>query len=142
VFGFTPVLMWTLFNEGVTSLELAFVIALLIVAVIGFVNGWFVTRLKIPSFLVTLGMLLVVRGTALYVTSGFPQRTWRAEVTSWLTSWWATSTSAPFRLYMSLFWFIGFALILHYVLTQSVRQLDPGRGRQPARPRARGVNVA
>jgi ribose/xylose/arabinose/galactoside ABC-type transport system permease subunit len=43
--------------------------------VIGFVNGWFVTRLNIPSFLVTLGMLLVVRGTALvYLTDGFPQR--------------------------------------------------------------------
>ena len=31
-------------------------------AFIGLVNGLFVTRLKIPSFLVTLGMLLVVRG--------------------------------------------------------------------------------
>ena len=30
---------------------------------IGAWNGFFVTRLKIPSFLVTLGMLLVVRGT-------------------------------------------------------------------------------
>ena len=37
------------------------------------------TRLKIPSFLVTLGMLLVVRGTALYITDGFPQRTWTAN---------------------------------------------------------------
>ena len=46
---------------------------------IGLVNGLMVTRLKIPSFLVTLGMLLVVRGTALYLTDGFPQRTWRAE---------------------------------------------------------------
>jgi simple sugar transport system permease protein len=42
-----------------------------IAVVIGFVNGWFVTFLKIPSFLVTLGMLLVVRGSALYITDGF-----------------------------------------------------------------------
>ena len=45
---------------------------------IGLFNGLFVTRLKIPSFLVTLGMLLVVRGTALFITNGFPQRTWNA----------------------------------------------------------------
>ena len=45
----------------------------------GLLNGFLVTRLKIPSFLVTLGMLLVVRGTALFITSGFPQRTWTSE---------------------------------------------------------------
>ncbi|TIV69954.1 MAG: ABC transporter permease, partial [Mesorhizobium sp.] len=67
LFGFSPVLMWTLFNGGVTSLEMGFVIALMVAAFIGLVNGWFVTQLKIPSFLVTLGMLLVVRGTALFV---------------------------------------------------------------------------
>src|SRR5262249_8020299 len=78
-FGLSPVLMWTLFNSGPTSLEIAFVAALAVAVVIGLVNGWFVTRLKIPSFLVTLGMLLVVRGTALFITSGFPQRTWSAE---------------------------------------------------------------
>src|ERR671922_619217 len=44
VFGFSPVLMWTLFNAGVTSLEVAFVIALVVAALIGLVNGLFVTR--------------------------------------------------------------------------------------------------
>ena len=78
LFGFAPVLMWTLFNAGVTSLSIAFLISLVVAALIGLFNGLFVTRLKIPSFLVTLGMLLVVRGTALFVTDGFPQRTWSA----------------------------------------------------------------
>src|SRR5215510_2715286 len=49
VFGFSAVLMWTLFNGGVLPLELAFLAALLAGALIGFVNGLFVTRLKIPS---------------------------------------------------------------------------------------------
>ena len=78
LFGFSPVVMWTLYNAGLTSLSFAFVISLVIAALIGLFNGLFVTRLKIPSFLVTLGMLLVVRGTALFVTNGFPQRTWSA----------------------------------------------------------------
>ena len=76
LFGFSPVLMWTLFNGGhVSCSAAAFAIAMAVAAVIGLINGWFVTRLKIPSFLVTLGMLLVVRGTALFITDGFPQRT-------------------------------------------------------------------
>src|SRR5438132_6666770 len=78
VFGFAPIVMWTFYNAHITSLEVGFLIAMAIAAVIGFANGWLVTLLKIPSFLVTLGMLLVVRGTALYITNGFPQRTWTA----------------------------------------------------------------
>src|ERR1700720_4650953 len=73
VFGFAPIIMWTFYNAHIGSLEVGFLIAMAIAAVIGFVNGWLVTRLKIPSFLVTLGMLLVVRGTALYIISGLPQ---------------------------------------------------------------------
>src|SRR5689334_39706 len=79
VFGFAPVVMWTFHNTHTASLEVGFLIAMGLAVVIGFVNGWLVTRLKIPSFLVTLGMLLVVRGTALYITDGFPQRTWTSH---------------------------------------------------------------
>ena len=79
LFGFSPVLMWTLFNTGFASIEISFIMALAAASGIGLISGLFVTRLKIPSFLVTLGMLLVVRGTALYVTNGFPQRTWNAR---------------------------------------------------------------
>jgi simple sugar transport system permease protein len=119
LFGFSPVLMWTLFNAGIVSLELSFLTALVTAALIGLVNGLFVTRLKIPSFLVTLGMLLVVRGTALFITDGFPQRTWNAE-----GQWLAEALVGdfyigPFRIYMSLFWFIVAALLLHYVLTRT-----------------------
>lgn len=143
VFGFAPVLMWTLFNSGVTSLEVGFVIALLTAALIGAVSGWFVTRLKIPSFLVTLGMLLVVRGTALYVTSGFPQRTWSADGHLLADILVGDFYVGPFRLYMSLFWFILAVLILHYVLTQSrVGNWIQAAGGNPQAAIARGVNVA
>ena len=143
VFGFAPVLMWTLFNSGATSLELGFVIALLTAALIGAVSGWFVTRLKIPSFLVTLGMLLVVRGTALYITSGFPQRTWSADGHLLADILVGDFYVGPFRLYMSLFWFIAAALILHYVLTQTrVGNWLQAAGGNPQAAVARGVNVA
>jgi simple sugar transport system permease protein len=143
VFGFSPVLMWTLFNAGVTSLEVGFVVALAVAAFIGLVNGWFVTRLKIPSFLVTLGMLLVVRGTALFITDGFPQRTWSAE-----GSWLAEALVGdffigPFRIYMSLFWFILAVVALGYLLTQSrIGNWIQAAGGNPGAAAARGVKVS
>ncbi|OHV87200.1 ABC transporter permease [Mesorhizobium sp. ORS 3428] len=142
LFGFSPVLMWTLFNGGATSLGMGFAIALVVAALIGLVNGWFVTQLKIPSFLVTLGMLLVVRGTALFVTDGFPQRTWSAEG-SWLAEILVGDFYiGPFRIYASLFWFIGAALLLGYVLTQSrTGNWIQAAGGNPNAARARGVNV-
>jgi simple sugar transport system permease protein len=142
LFGFSPVLMWTLYNAGITSLDVAFLVALLVAALLGAVNGWFVTKLKITSFLVTLGMLLVVRGTALFVTDGFPQRTWSAGG-SWLADALAGAFFiGPFRVYNSLFWFLGMAVLLGYVLTQTkVGNWILASGGNPGAARARGVNV-
>ena len=142
VFGFSPVLMWTLFNSGAASLPVGFLAALAMAALIGLVNGWFVTKLKIPSFLVTLGMLLVVRGTALFITDGFPQRTWSAGG-SWLGDLLVGDFFiGVFRVYGSLFWFIGAALALGYVLTRTrIGNWIQAAGGNPGAARARGVNV-
>lgn len=143
VFGWSAVLMWTLFNSGVASLEIAFILAIICAAFIGLVNGLFVTRLKIPSFLVTLGMLLVVRGTALYVTDGFPQRTWEAG-----DQWIATLLVGDFyigdfRVYMSTFWFILAAVIFGYLLTMTkVGNWIQASGGNANSARARGVRVS
>ncbi len=49
---------------------------------IGLVNGVVVSYLKVPSFITTLGMMLLVRGSALYYVGGAPQGyltdNWRA----------------------------------------------------------------
>lgn len=142
LFGLTPVIMWTLFNAGSLPLELSFVVALLVAALIGWVNGWFVTRLKIPSFLVTLGMLLVARGTALFITDGFPQRTWNSGE-HWLSQVLVGDFYiGPFRIYMSLFWFILVAVVLGYTLTQTkFGNWIQASGGNPLAARARGVNV-
>ncbi|MCB8881380.1 ABC transporter permease [Acidisoma cellulosilytica] len=142
VFGFSPVLMWTLANSGATSLVVAFFVAILIAALIGLINGWFVTRLKIPSFLVTLGMLLVVRGLALFMTNGFPQRTWSASG-AWLPRILAGEFYiGDFRVYASIFWFLGSAIVLGYVLTRTkIGNWIQASGGNPNAARARGVNV-
>jgi len=142
VFGFAPVVMWTLYNSGLAPLGVGFVVALVIAALIGLANGLFVTRLKIPSFLVTLGMLLVVRGVALFVTDGFPQRTWSAGG-QWLAKALVGDFYVgPFRVYASLFWFVAAAIILSYVLTQSkYGNWIQATGGNPVAAQARGVNV-
>jgi simple sugar transport system permease protein len=143
IFGFCPVVMWTLFNSDVTSLEVAFLLALTAAAGFGLLNGVFVTRLRIPSFLVTLGTMLVVRGTALYITDGFPQRTWNAE-----GHWLSEVLVGQFyirelRVFMSLPWFILFVVVLGYVLTQTkVGNWIQASGGNANAARARGVNVA
>lgn len=39
---------------------------------IGFLNGLLITRLKLPPFIVTLGMLSIARGVAYIITNGWP----------------------------------------------------------------------
>ena len=49
---------------------------------IGLTNGFVVSFLKVPSFITTLGMMMIVRGAALYYVGGAPQGyltdNWRA----------------------------------------------------------------
>ncbi len=141
VFGLTPVIMWTLYNTGAASLEVGFVVAIAVAVLIGFANGWFVTKLKIPSFLVTLGMLLVVRGTALYITSGFPQGRWSSD-SPLLKILVGEITIGQVRFYASLVWFILFAVVLGYVLTMSrVGNWIQASGGNSSSAQARGVRV-
>ncbi len=142
LFGFTPVVMWAFFNAGLMPLFPAFLIAMAIALAIGWISGLFVTRLGIPSFLVTLGMLLVVRGSALWLTSGFPQRTWDAG-----DQWLATLLVGDFyigglRVYMSLIWFILLAVAFHLLLTRTrFGNWIQATGGNPGAARNRGVPV-
>jgi simple sugar transport system permease protein len=141
VFGFAPVVMWTLYNVNSVPLEAGFPVAMAICVIIGFVNGWLVTRLRIPSFLVTLGMLLVIRGSALYITSGFPQGRWEADspIMSILVG---AIQVGEIRIYASLIWFTLLAILLGYVLTQSrIGNWIQAAGGNPNAAQARGVKV-
>jgi simple sugar transport system permease protein len=87
-------------------------------------------------------MLLVVRGTGLFITNGFPQHTWSGEGQWQADILVGDFNVGPFRLYMSLFWFIAAAGILGYVLTQSkAGNWIQAAGGNSGAARARGVNV-
>src|SRR5258708_20864492 len=40
VFGFAPVVMWTIFNAGIASFEVGFLVAMALAVLIGFAHGW------------------------------------------------------------------------------------------------------
>jgi ribose/xylose/arabinose/galactoside ABC-type transport system permease subunit len=48
-------------------------LALAVASAIGFLNGLMVTKLKIPAFIATLGMILVVQGARFMYTGGTPK---------------------------------------------------------------------
>src|SRR6202044_3420496 len=51
---------------------LCIIISILIGGVIGYLHGWFVTRLDVPPFAITLVTLTAAAGGALALTSGQP----------------------------------------------------------------------
>jgi simple sugar transport system permease protein len=142
VFGFSAVLMWTLINGVGLPMIVAFALTILFALFIGWANGMLVTRLSIPSFLVTLAMLLIVRGTALYTTKGFPptlmdpQGQWLAQLLV------GQFYVGPVRIYMSLLWFILIVIATHYLLTQTrTGNWIQAAGGNANAARARGVPV-
>ncbi|MCS7265209.1 MAG: ATP-binding cassette domain-containing protein [Armatimonadetes bacterium] len=57
--------------KGELSLPIVILLALSLGAAIGVVNGALVTKLAIPSIIVTLGMMGIVRGTMIVLTKGY-----------------------------------------------------------------------
>jgi ribose transport system permease protein len=60
-------------NNDPTMMPTAILIMLGLALAIGLVNGLVVSYLKIPSFIATLGMMLLVKGGALYWVGGAPK---------------------------------------------------------------------
>jgi ribose/xylose/arabinose/galactoside ABC-type transport system permease subunit len=71
--GLAPALAVLIVNGGlgpVIPQEFAIPLTLLLGAAIGFVNGFFILKLRLNAFVVTLGMLIVLRGLQVGFTGG------------------------------------------------------------------------
>ena len=55
---------------SVTGIPLTIGGTLLVGALVGLVNGLLITRLRVPAFVATLGMMSILRGVALLITNG------------------------------------------------------------------------
>jgi simple sugar transport system permease protein len=118
VFALGPVIVMLLAQTAGVDIGLALLVGLAVCIAIGAINGIIVTKIGISSFLVTLSMLLIARGAALYITQGFPLKSWD-QPGVFVTLLAGSFEVGPFRLYVSLFWFVGLTLLAAYILNWS-----------------------
>jgi simple sugar transport system permease protein len=96
--------------EGGIPLPVAVLLGVLGAGVIGLVNGWITLGVGIPSFIVTLGMLLVVGGVTFNLSDGFPARAPREGLAVEIFG------GAPFS---GLAWVILIVVVMHVALTRT-----------------------
>jgi inositol transport system permease protein len=101
----------------------------------GFLQGFAITRLKVPPFVVTLGGLSVFRGLALMISAAGPISGFEASY-----RWWGQGRIGPVPVPVIIF--LAFALIAFIVLryTRYGRQVYAVGGNREA-ARLSGVNV-
>ena len=83
VYAFVSMVFLLLMQVG-TGPEAATVLALILAAAIGWLNGFLVWHFRLPSLLITLGFLFVYRGLVEWVTGGFTLVTPEEIQSNWL----------------------------------------------------------
>ena len=104
-------------NAGV-PIWISMLIGLLVGVVCGLLNGLMITRLKLPPFIATLGMMMVARGVALTITNAaaYPAPENFGELGN--GSIFGTGPQFPGIPYPVLI-MIGVALLFHFILSKT-----------------------
>ncbi|MDT3445576.1 MULTISPECIES: ABC transporter permease [unclassified Pseudofrankia] len=82
--GLSSAVMGSLWNHGMT-IETIIPLCIVLGAVLGAVNGLFVTVFRLPSLAVTIGTLALFRGLALVVLGDTAVADFPAQYTNWVT---------------------------------------------------------
>lgn len=114
---------------------IALICTLLAGALIGFLNGFMIVKLKLNAFIVTLAMLIVLRGLHVGVTEG--QTLWDMPDSFF---WLATQTFLwmPISVWLSLFVFVSAGIFMRYHRTGRAIYAIGGN---PDAARAAGIRV-
>ena len=115
--------------------ELALARAIAVGLAGGFLQGFAITRLKVPPFVVTLGGMSAFRGAALLFADGGPISGFTPDYT-----WWGQGRIGPVPVPVIIF--VAFAVLAHVVLryTRYGRQVY-AIGGNPEAARLSGLNV-
>jgi simple sugar transport system permease protein len=132
-------------TEYTTPVWLAVVMALAGGVVVGLVNGWVVVRTGLPSFIVTLATLFIVRGLTLVFTRNLTGRTQVGQVreaaggdTFFVNLFGGHVGKWP----VSVFWALGITLVATFVLLRTrFGNWIFGAGGDPVAARNVGVPV-
>lgn len=110
ILGFSSVTFVFLLRADVPALP-ALGLALAIAALLGFLNGLIVIITDIPSFIATLGTMMLWRGLLLAVSGGFPVPYFGSSVLFEILN---SRFIGDFR--TSAIWFVLIVLIFHFIL--------------------------
>ncbi|MEN8906821.1 MAG: ABC transporter permease [Clostridiales bacterium] len=90
IIGLTAMISGGLIYKGIIfgeytvflSIPLIIILSLFVGIVIGFLNGWLISYMKVPAFIATLGTMYVARGAALLRSGGetFPNLSGKSEL--------------------------------------------------------------
>jgi simple sugar transport system permease protein len=118
VLGFSSMLVPYLMVNHEYPSYIALPIAILVAMSVGFLNGLLVVGTRIPSFIVTLGTLLIWRSVLLRVTEGFPVAVPQEDFVFKLFAY--RFESGFLQGYpVSMFWFLGVVVVLTFVLLRT-----------------------
>src|ERR671910_53787 len=118
VLGFASVIAPYLMLNYDTNPLVAVFVAIGAAVSIGFLNGLLVVGTRIPSFIVTLGTLLIWRSVLLRVTEGFPVAVDKDTLVFELFS--HRIEDGFFRGYqVSFLWFVGVLVVLSFLLLRT-----------------------
>ncbi len=108
-------------------------VGLAVGAAAGFVNGWLITKTKIPPFIATLGMMVSARGIARWYTDGSP--------VSGFTESFAMIGNGMGR-WMPVVVFLIVALVFHIVMRYTrFGKFTYAIGANPQAARVSGINI-
>src|SRR5712691_3584273 len=123
VFALAPALVWWLSAPDQHNLPiwLGVVLALVMSAGVGLVNGAITTFLRVPSFITTLGMLFFLNGITLHLTAGSQQ--FMPGGTTFQNIFGSQPESYKVYLNSEFFWALGLVLVVQAILTWTRRGL-------------------
>jgi ribose transport system permease protein len=116
LYGFLVVFLATLIAKVQLNPWIAMVLAVFIGACVGSINGLVTTRAGIPSFIVTLGMLSILRGAALLLSGGWPVLIKLPEDHSFLN---LTAGRVGGVVPTQILWMVGLVILAGFVLSKT-----------------------
>ena len=112
VFAFGTVVPVILVAKFGVNPWIGFAVATAAAMIIGYANAFITLRFRIPSFVTTLGMLFIVRSSAVVASGGFPPR-WPKHMPDLVFIGYLTEGGI---VRASLLWYLGVALVLGWLL--------------------------
>lgn len=127
-------------EAGIMPMESAVIVGMIfaiIVSVgIGIFNGFLLTKFKMPSFIITLGMLNLLYGVAAVISSGFPVTTLPSWY-SWFGAGWIFKVIPVPAILLILVFIISFMVLKYTKFGRAVYAV----GGNPEASRLSGINV-